>query len=153
MNPSPLLQRLQDALAPDYRIERELASGGMGVVFLARDVTLERPVAVKIIRPELATALAADSFLREARILAGLRHPNIVTVYRAGEAAGLFYYIMELVEGETLHDRLRRGPLGPADARKLGRDLLDGLEAVHAAGIVHRDIKPANVFLLGTRTL
>ncbi|MBI4499968.1 MAG: serine/threonine protein kinase [Gemmatimonadetes bacterium] len=153
MTPSPLLERLQEALSPDYRVERELASGGMGIVFLARDLTLDRLVAVKIIRPELATAQATESFLREARILASLRHPHIVTVYRAGEAAGLFYYIMELVEGETLHDRLRRGPLAPPDALKLGRDLLDGLEAVHQAGVVHRDIKPANVFLLGHRTL
>ena len=153
MTSAALLERLQQALSPEYHVERELASGGMGIVFIARDVTLQRAVAVKIIRPELATADAAELFLHEARILARVRHPNIVTVYHAGEALGLFYYIMELVDGETLHDRLRRGPLPPIDALKLGRDLLDGLETVHGAGIVHRDVKPGNIFLLNHRAL
>src|SRR5262245_20066580 len=153
MTNSALLERLQQALAPDYRVERELASGGMGVVFLVHELLLSRPVAVKVMRPELATADAAEGFLREARILARVRHPHIVSVYRAGESAGLFYYIMEYVEGETLYDRLQRGALSRKDALKLGRDLLDGLETVHQAGIVHRYIKPANVFLVGQRTL
>src|SRR5262245_58921639 len=111
-----LLQRLQEALGPEYRVQRELASGGMGTVFLAHDENLDRPVAVKLLRPELATAHAAESFLRESRILASVRHPHIVAVHRAGEGAGLFYYIMELVDGTTLQERLRSGPLSRPEA-------------------------------------
>jgi serine/threonine protein kinase len=136
-------------LLPDYRLEHELASGGMGRVFRAHDVTLNSPVAVKVLRLELATGYAADAFLREAQLLARLRHPHIVTIHHAGSGEGLHYYIMELIDGPTLEQRLEAGALRPADAVKLGRDLLDGLETVHRAGIVHRDVKPSNVFLLG----
>ena len=149
----PLLERLQRALSPDYRVDREVNRGGWGIVFVAHDVTLNCPVAVKVIRPELATAHAADAFLREARILASVRHPNIVVIHRAGESGGLPYYIMELIEGRTLEDRLASGPLAPAEAFKLGRDLLAGLDAVHHAGIVHRDVKPSNVFVLPQRAV
>jgi hypothetical protein len=148
-----LLQRLRAALASDYAIERELASGGMGVVFLGRDIALARPVAIKIIRPDLATAAGAERFLREARALASVSHPNIVPVHHAGEAGGLFYYVMDYVEGETLADRLHHGPLPPERAVRLGKDLLAALEAVHAQGIVHRDVKPSNVFLLADRAV
>jgi hypothetical protein len=153
MEAAHLTERLGRALAPEYTVDREVASGGMGSVFLAHDTALDRPVAVKVMRPELATARAAERFLHEARTLASLRHPNVVPVHRAGEADGLFYYIMEYVAGETLEQRLRRGPLPPTDALKLGRDLLDGLEAAHRAGIIHRDLKPANIFLVGSRAL
>ncbi|HSG81721.1 MAG TPA: serine/threonine-protein kinase [Gemmatimonadota bacterium] len=149
----PLLVRLRAALAQKYDVERELGAGGMGTVFLARDVTLERPVALKILRPEFATAAAAERFLREARILAGFNHPNIVPVHSAGEADGLFYYVMELVQGETLEQRLRRGPLGAAEVVRLGCDLLSALKDAHEHGIIHRDIKPGNVFLVDERAL
>ncbi len=145
--------RLRTALLPDYEVHEELASGGMGMVFTARDVELDRLVAIKIIRPDLATAEAAERFLREARVLAQLRHPNVVPVHRAGEAGGFFYYVMDLVEGETLGQRLNRGPLTREETLKLGRDILDALEAVHRLGIVHRDVKPANIFLVGGRAL
>jgi hypothetical protein len=125
----------------------------MGTVFLAHDVTLKRPVAIKIIPPELATASAAKRFLREAQILANLKHPNVMPVHAADEADGLFYYIMDFFEGETLADRLHQGPLSLDEARKLGRDLLDALEAVHGRGIVHRDIKPSNIFLIDRRAV
>jgi serine/threonine protein kinase len=125
----------------------------MGTVFLARDVTLDRRVAIKIIRPELATARACGRFLREARILANLKHPNVMPIHGAGEADSLFYYVMDYVEGRTLADRLECGRLSPTEARKLGRDLLDALEAVHQLGVVHRDIKPSNVFLMGDRAM
>ncbi len=148
-----ILDRLREALAPEYQVEEELAKGGMGIVFRAREVLLDRPVAIKIIRPELATARAADRFLREARILANLRHPNVVPVHRAGETEGFFYYVMEFIEGDTLADRLTRGPLPPAEALKLGRDLLDALEAVHSVGVVHRDIKPSNILLIEGRAV
>jgi serine/threonine protein kinase len=149
MEPDPLLDRLQQVLSPDYRVERELGSGGMGRVYLVHDLTLNAPVAVKVLRPELATAQAAEAFLHEAQLLARIRHPNIVTIFHAGSGAGLQYYIMEAVPGQTLEQRLQHGSLGIADAIKLGRDLLDGLETVHRAGVIHRDIKPSNIFLVG----
>jgi serine/threonine-protein kinase len=142
-----LLDRVRQALAPDYTVEAELGHGGMGIVYLGRDVTLDRPVAIKIIRPEFATARAVSRFLREARILASLRHPHIVTIFRAGENDGIAYYVMELVTGPTLRERLAQGPLPPAAATGIALDLLDALAAVHAQGVVHRDIKPANIFL------
>jgi len=148
-----LLERLRAALVPDYHVERELARGGMGIVFRAREVTLDRPVAIKIIRPELATARAAERFLREARILASMRHPNVVSVHKAGEADGFYYYVMDYIEGETLDERLKHGPLPRDEALKLARDVLDALEAVHSRGVVHRDLKPSNIFLLDDRAV
>jgi tetratricopeptide (TPR) repeat protein len=148
-----ILYRLCEALLPDYEVEREIASGGMGMVFLARDVALDRMVAVKIIRPEMATATATERFLKEARVLASLHHPNAVSIHRAGEAKGFFYYVMDFIEGATLSQRLKRGPLPRSTAVKLGRDVLAALEAVHATGVVHRDIKPSNIFLADDRAL
>ncbi|NIR43820.1 MAG: protein kinase [Gemmatimonadetes bacterium] len=145
---TPLLERLRAALAREYEVERQLGAGGMGAVFLARDVRLQRHVAIKILRPEFATATAAERFLREARVLASLKHPNVVPVHSAGEADGLFYYVMEYVEGVTLEERLERGPLTDAEVVGLGRDLLEALETAHAHGVIHRDIKPSNVFLV-----
>src|SRR3990172_2665389 len=136
---STVFERLRDALAPEYELERE--------------VGLARRVAIKIIRPELATARATERFLREARLLAQLKHPSIMPVHRAGEAGGFPYYVMDYCEEETLQARLERGPLSPPHAARLGCQLLEGLEAVHRAGLVHRDIKPANVFLLGDRAV
>src|SRR5574341_655146 len=148
-----VLERLRDALAGEYQLEKELGAGGMGVVFLARDTALDCHVAIKIIRPELATARATERFLREAQLLAHLKHPNIMPVHRAGEAGGFAYYVMDYCEGETLQARLDRGPLSLGEVVRLGRQLLEGLEVVHQAGLVHRDIKPANVFLLGDRAV
>jgi len=150
---SSVLERLRAALAPEYDVEREIASGGMGMVFLGRDTALECPVAIKVLRPELATAHAAERFLREARMLASLRHPHIVPVHHVGQAGEFFYYVMDFLEGETLADRLARGPLGPSEALKLGRDLLDALQEAHERLVVHRDIKPSNVFFVGGRAL
>ena len=153
MGSALLLERLRRALEPDHFVEMELASGGMGAVFLGHDRALGRPVAIKLLRPELASASAAARFLAEARILAGLQHPNVVQVYRVGEADGLFFYVMEYLGGETLEGRLRRGPLPVDVALKVGRDLLDGLEAAHGLGVVHRDVKPANLMLIRRRAL
>ena len=118
---SSLFERLRDALAPEYELERELGAGGMGVVFLARDTALDRRVAIKIIRPELATARATERFLREARLLAQLKHPSIMPVHRAGEVDGFPYYVMDYCEEETLQERLERGPLSPPEAVELPR--------------------------------
>ena len=144
---NPLLDRLRAALEPEYEVERELATGGMGTVYLGRDAGLDRPVAIKVLRPELATATASERFLREARILASLDHPNVVTVHRAGETAGLSWYVMDFVAAETLAARLRRGPLPPAEAVAVALDVLAALETAHRHGVVHRDVKPSNVFL------
>src|SRR5262245_20393152 len=148
-----LIERIRRALAPDYEILEEVASGGMGIVFAARHCRLDRKVAIKILRPELATAVAVERFLGEGRLLAKLSHPNIVPVYDAGEADGLIYYVMEYIVGETLAQRLDRGPLSAAEAFQLSRDLLGALSAAHALGVVHRDVKPANLFLRAGRTL
>jgi serine/threonine protein kinase len=150
---SALLERLRAALAPEYHVERELASGGMGTVFLGRDTALDRPIAIKIIRPELASANAAERFLREARILATLNHPNVVPIHRVGERGGFFFYLMAYLEGETLAERLARGTLSRDEAVQLCRDLLDALEAAHRRGVVHRDIKPTNIILVEGRAI
>ncbi len=148
-----LVERLRKALAPQYEVERELASGGMGTVFLARDPKLDRKVAIKILQPDLVSDTTSERFQREARILAKLSHPNIVPVFAAGDADGLGYYVMEYVEGETLKERLARGSMGKEEALKLADDLLSALEAAHRRGIVHRDVKPGNIFLIGDRAL
>ena len=148
-----LLVRLRAALLPEYDVERELAHGGMGIVFLARDVALNRPVAVKILRPELATADAAESFVYEAQTAAKLRHPNIVPVHFAGERDGLSFYVMDYIEAPTLAERLEEGSLPPSGVVKLGRDLLDALEHAHGLPVIHRDIKPSNVFMARDRAL
>lgn len=148
-----LIERVRRALAHDYEVHREVAGGGMGIVFAARQARLDRTVAIKILRPELATAVAAERFLDEGRILARLAHPSIVPIYAAGEADGLFYYVMEFVEGETLAARLERARLSGDEVLRLADDLLGALGAAHALGVVHRDVKPANVFLRNGRAL
>lgn len=144
---SALLERLRSALSPHYRVERLLGAGGMASVFLARDVQLDRPVAVKVLRPELATAAGAERFLQEARLLARLRHPHVVTVHEVGTAEGLYFYVMDYVQGESLRHRLQQGPLPEKKARELGVQLLEALGVAHQEGVVHRDVKPENVFL------
>ncbi|MGH7518601.1 MAG: protein kinase domain-containing protein [Gemmatimonadales bacterium] len=147
------LDRLRAALGARYAVERELGAGGMGVVVLARDVRLDRLVAIKVIRPELATESATQRFVREAKLLARLTHPNIVPVHDAGVADGLPYYAMEYVEGRTLAETLADGPLGDEAAVALGDALLDALSVAHRQGVVHRDIKPANIFMSDDRIL
>jgi tRNA A-37 threonylcarbamoyl transferase component Bud32/tetratricopeptide (TPR) repeat protein len=148
-----VLDRLREALAPDFTVEGEIATGGMGTVWRGYDVRLQRRVAIKTLRPELATAVAIERFLREAQYLASLNHPNIVPVHRPGQADGLVYYIMDFVEGATLDTRLAGGALSLSETLALGRGLLSALAAAHAKGIIHRDIKPANIFLAGNRPM
>lgn len=147
--PSPEFLALQAALAGEYSLQRELGRGGMGIVYLARDVRLDREVAIKMLPLHLSgSSEFRERFLREARTAAGLSHPNIVPIHRVGEADGLVYFVMTYVEGETLGDRLRtRGPMSPADATRMMREVAWALAYAHGRGIVHRDIKPDNILL------
>src|SRR3954470_10321736 len=140
---------LQAALAGEYSLQRELGRGGMGIVYLARDVQLDRDVAIKVLPSHLArTAESRQRFLCEARTAAGLSHRNIVPIHRVGEAGGFVFCVMSYVEGETLGERLRaKGPLQPADATRLVREVAWALAYAHGRGIVHRDVKPDNIML------
>ncbi len=149
---SAFFERLRAALAPDYELVRELGSGGMGTVYLARDVRLDSSVAVKVLRPELWTVEAEKQFVEEARILRRLRHANIVPVHDVRDKHGLTFYVMDYLAGDTVQSRLEQsGPLSVNGARKLGRDLLEALEVAHQNRVIHRDVKPANVFFDGER--
>jgi serine/threonine-protein kinase len=134
-----------------YRITAQLGAGGMGEVYQARDTKLGRDVAIKV----LPRTFAADPdrltrFEREARVLAALNHPNIAQIYGFEDSGGVNALVMELIDGETLWDRLRRGPIPLADAIPIARQIAEALEAAHDKAIIHRDVKPSNVAL--TRT-
>src|SRR5436309_11551484 len=149
-----LSERLGAALAGRYTIERELGRGGMATVYLARDVKHDRPVALKVLRPELAAILGAERFLREIRIAARLQHPNILPLYDSGDAQGMLYYVMPYVEGESLRVRLtREGPVPLEDAIRIAGDVAEALSYAHAHDVVHRDIKPENILLEGDRAV
>jgi serine/threonine protein kinase len=141
-----LLERLKASLSDRYEIDSEIGRGGMAVVFLALDRKLDRKVALKVLRPELASSLGPERFLREIEIAAGLTHPNILTLYDCGDAEGLLYYVMPYVDGESLRDRLSREKQLPIDeALAITREVADAIGYAHAQDIVHRDIKPANI--------
>jgi len=144
------LARLRAALAGRYAIERELGRGGMATVYLAQDLKHHRRVAVKVLKPELASALGSERFLREIEIAARLTHPHILSLHDSGTAAGLLYYVMPHIEGESLRDRLAREGQLPSDAvRTITREVADALSYAHTHGVVHRDMKPDNVLLSG----
>ncbi|MGE5925898.1 MAG: protein kinase domain-containing protein, partial [Gemmatimonadota bacterium] len=139
---------LSDALSDRYRVERELGRGGMAVVYLAHDLRHGRPVALKVLNPELAHALGAERFEREIHVAARLQHPHILTVLDSGEAAGQLWFTMPFVEGESLRSRLARESQLPVDeAVRIAREAADALDYAHRHGIVHRDIKPDNILL------
>ncbi len=138
-------------LSERYAVERELGQGGMAVVYLARDRKHDRPVALKILRPEIIAGLGADRFLLEIRILARLQHPNILALLDSGatdEATPRPFYVMPYVDGETLRQRLSRdGPLPLPEALRLVREAGEALQYAHGQGLIHRDIKPENILL------
>jgi non-specific serine/threonine protein kinase len=141
-------EELVEALASSYRLERTLGSGGMATVHLAQDLKHRRRVAVKVVRPELATSLGSERFLREIEIAASLNHPHILAVHDSGKAAGVLYYVMPYVEGESLRARLRRDHELPLeDALRVTREVADALDYAHQRGVIHRDIKPENILL------
>jgi serine/threonine-protein kinase len=152
--------QLQAPLAGHYAIERELGRGGMATVYLARDLRHDRPVALKVLHPELAATLGPERFQREIRLAARLQHPHILTVHDSGEiparGAGpaLLWFTMPYVEGETLRDRLSRERQLPLeDAIQIAREAAEALEYAHQHGVIHRDIKPENILLTGSHPL
>ncbi len=140
--------RLSAALAGHYRIERVLGTGGMATVYLAFDLKHERPVAVKVLKPDLSGTLAADRFLREIRIAARLTHPHILPLHDSGHVDELLYYVMPYVDGKSLRDILNTERQLPIDdAISIAGEVADALAYAHEHGIVHRDIKPANILI------
>jgi len=143
-----LLERLQEALVSRYRIERELGRGGMATVYLAEDLKHHRSVAIKVLDAEVAAAIGPERFLREIETVARLTHPHILPLFDSGGAAGLLFYAMPYVEGESLRDRLSREKQLPVeDALRIAREVADALSYAHGRGLIHRDIKPENILL------
>jgi len=148
------IEQLQSALGSRYRIERELGQGGMATVFLAEDRKHHRQVAIKVLRHELAASVGPARFTQEIEIAARLQHPHILPLLDSGNDAGVLYYVMPYVDGESLRERLaREGELPVTDAVRLLSEIADALTHAHAQGIVHRDIKPENVMVLGRHAL
>jgi len=148
------LQTLAAALADRYRVERELGRGGMATVYLAQDLKHDRPVALKVLHPELAAALGPERFHREISFAARLQHPHILSVHDSGETAGRLWFTMPFVEGESLRDRLNREKQLPVeDALRIAREAADALDYAHRHGVIHRDIKPENILLTESHAL
>jgi eukaryotic-like serine/threonine-protein kinase len=151
--PTDPLSRLQASLGDRYRVDRELGRGGMATVYLAQDLRHDRPVALKVFRPELGVGLG-ERFLREIRVAARLGHPHILTVHDSGDADGLLWYTMPVVDGESLRQRIKReGPLPLDEAVRIGRSVAEALDFAHGQGVVHRDVKPENILLFGSEPM
>ncbi|MGH6693184.1 MAG: serine/threonine-protein kinase, partial [Gammaproteobacteria bacterium] len=131
-----------------YRVLSSLGSGGMGVVYLAEDERLGRQVALKFLPAESVTnRQALDRFRVEARAASSLSHPGICAIFDIGDDEGTPYIVMEVLKGESLRDRINRGPIKVVDLLEIAIQLADALDAAHAQGIIHRDIKPSNIFV------
>ena len=143
-----VLDRLGAALAGRYKLERELGRGGMATVYLAQDLRHDRPVAVKVLHPELAATLGLERFQREIRVVARLQHPQILPVYDSGADGGVLWFTMPYVEGETLRQRLQRtGRLSVIEALRILAYIARALGYAHRRGVIHRDVKPENVLI------
>jgi serine/threonine-protein kinase len=142
------LERLRSALPDRYRVDREIGHGGMATVYLAQDLKHKRHVAIKVLRPDLASMVGPDRFLREIQIEASLQHINILPIHDSGKSDGFLYYVMPYVEGESLRARIdREGQLPLDDALHITHEIAEALSYAHDHGIVHRDIKPENILL------
>src|SRR2546430_1743989 len=131
-----------------YQVDREIGRGGMGVIFLAHDARLGRTVALKALPDDVASDPEhLQRFEREARVLASLSHPNVAAIYGLEESEGRRYLALEHIEGETLADRIKRGPLPLQEALEICIQIAAGVEAAHDGGVVHRDLKPSNVMI------
>jgi len=145
---SAISERLSQALANRYRIERELGQGGMATVYLASDLRHDRKIALKVLRPELAAVIGAERFLAEIKTTANLQHPHILPLFDSGEADSFLFYAMPFVEGETLRVRLNREKQLPiADAIRIASEVASALDYAHRHNVIHRDIKPENILL------
>jgi serine/threonine-protein kinase len=143
-----VLRRLRVALADRYTVDRQIGRGGMSIVYLAKDLNNKRNVALKVLRPELTKSMGANRFLSEIRIVANLEHPHILPLFDSGEADGMLYFAMPLVEGESLRDRLKReGALPLDDALQITAQVCEALGYAHDHNVVHRDIKPENILI------
>src|ERR1700756_1148521 len=131
-----------------YEIQSPLGAGGMGEVYRGRDTRLDRTVAVKVLTSHLSdNPELKQRFEREAKAISSLNHPNICTLFDVGSQDGVDFLVMEHLEGETLAERLKKGPLPLAQVLKIGIELAEALEKAHHAGLIHRDIKPGNIML------
>ena len=148
------LAALRTALADRYEVGEEIGRGGMAIVYRALDLRHHRPVALKVLLPQLAVALGAERFLREIRIEAQLNHPHILALIDSGQIGHLLYYLTPWADGGTLRDRLKREPqLSLADALRVVAEIGDALAHAHQAGIVHRDVKPENILFRSEHAL
>ena len=149
-----MIDKVTAALASQYKVLRELGSGGMATVYLAEDIKHRRRVAVKVLRPDLAASLGRERFFREIEVAARLQHPHILSLFDSGESGGFLYYVMPYVEGISLRDRLAQGGELPVnEVVRILAEMADALAYAHGQGVVHRDIKPDNVMLSGRHAL
>ena len=151
---SEIQERLTASLADRYKVERELGHGGMATVYLATDIRHDRQVAIKVLKPELSATIGSERFEREIKLAAKLQHPHILGLHDSGSAAGLLFFVMPFVEGESVRDRLDRERQLPVDdALQITVEVADALGYAHAHSVVHRDIKPENVMISGGHAL